>query len=107
MNSGSKKIVVAGLAGLALLGAVAAASSPASAAGLSGHRYVYARYWHHGYYGHPYYYRHRHYGYGAGPAVLGGLFGAIAGAALAPSYYYGPPAYYGYGYGPGPYYYGW
>jgi hypothetical protein len=110
MNRGTK-IVVAGLSALALMGPVASVA-PASAAASQGHHYVYARYWHHGYYGHRYYgggygWR-RHYGYGPGP-VIGGLFGALVGGALAAPYY-GPPAYYygpRYYYGPGPYYYGW
>ncbi len=118
MNRGTK-IVVAGLSALALMGPVASVA-PASAAASQGHHYVYARYWQHGYYGHGYYgggygWRRHHYGYGAAP-VIGGLFGALAGALAAPAYYgppayyYGPPAYYygpRYYYGPGPYYYGW
>ncbi|MFI5012908.1 MAG: hypothetical protein ACHQAY_11220 [Hyphomicrobiales bacterium] len=102
MGTGLKRTVGAGLAGLLLMGSITVASTPASAAW---HRYGYHHYWHHGYYwGH-----RRYYGYGPGPAIVGGVIGALAAGALAAPYYYGPPRYYYYGpyYGPGPYYYGW
>jgi hypothetical protein len=98
MNTRLTRIMAAGLAASALLGAVTMASTPASARYV--HRYGYVHPYHH--YRHYGYYRHRHY-YGGAPLV-GALIGGIAAGALAPHYYYGPPPYY---YGPGPYYYGW
>jgi len=106
MIRGSKKIAVAGLAALALLGTVAGTSSAASAATWRGHHYVYARYYHHWrHYGWRRHYAwRRHYYYGPGP-VIGGILGGLAAGLVAGPYYYGAPYGY-YGYGPGPYY-GW
>jgi hypothetical protein len=89
MNANSKRVIGAGLAGLALIGCVNLASAPASAAVRYHHRYAYV----HPHYYHRYYYHHH---YGIGPAgVFGAIAGGLAAGALAYPYYAPPPYYYG------------
>jgi hypothetical protein len=85
-----RKVLTAGVAALALGGAVAGAAMPADAAPYG--------YYHGGYHG-------GWHGGGAGVAVAAGLLGLAAGAAIADHpHYYGGPGYYGAGYyGGGPY----
>jgi hypothetical protein len=108
-----KRLIVAGLAAVALASLFALTSTPVSAAEYYRvyHHHVYHHhvvYYSPGYYQHIYY---GHYGYVAprpyyyGPPPLLGALAAVAllpAALLAPSYYYYPSPYRFY-YGPGPY----
>jgi hypothetical protein len=88
-----KRAIAASLGAALLIGSTAAAGaaplSPATAAGANADRNVIDVQWrghhhhHHGWHGG--HWRHRHYGYGWGPAIGGLAAGAIIGSAIANS----------------------